>query len=250
MGIPLFQQWKNLGFTAYKQLRPAILLGVGWANYEEKKVPFYTRNLLQKVLSKDFQHSVRDEYTKLKLAEAGITNVINTGCPTMWNLTEDHCSTIKAQKSNEVVFTLTDYRVNEERDKKIIDVLVHNYEKVYFWPQGSGDYEYFLSLSNNPKIEIINSSLKSYDELLNSTEDIDYVGTRLHAGIRALQHKRRAIIVAVDNRAKEISKDTRLVVCDEKEIDSLDTMIASEIRYKLNINFEAINKWKSQFANL
>ena len=72
--------------------------------------PIYTLDFLLKILlSKTYLHSVRDEYTKDMLERIGIKNVINTGCPTMWSLTEEHCKQIPIKKSNSVVFTITDY---------------------------------------------------------------------------------------------------------------------------------------------
>ena len=72
-------------------------------------------------------------------------------------------------------------------------------------------YEYLMQLVQNIKInlEIISPNLRSFDFILEN-EDIDYVGTRLHAGIRAVQKSVRTFIVTIDNRAKEISKDIYL----------------------------------------
>ena len=49
-------------------------------------------------------------------------------------------------------------------------------------------------------------TLEAFDNLLESEIDLDYIGTRLHAGIRAIQKKRRSIIIGVDNRALEMQK--------------------------------------------
>lgn len=63
--------------------------------------------------------------------------------------------------------------------------------------------------------------MKGFDTVL-ANEDIDFVGTRLHGGIRALQKKKRSLIIAVDNRAIELGADTGLPVIDrsclEKEL--------------------------------
>ena len=58
---------------------------------------------------------------------------------------------------------------------------------------------------------IIPRDLEAYERRL-IQGNVDYVGTRLHAGIFALNHKVRSIIVAVDNRAIEIAKDTNLPI--------------------------------------
>lgn len=57
---------------------------------------------------------------------------------------------------------------------------------------------------------------------------MDFVGTRLHGGIRAMQHKQRAIIIEIDNRAKEIS---------------------SRFENDIQIPFDKVNQWKDQFKS-
>lgn len=83
------------------------------------------------------------------------------------------------------------------------------YEHIYFFAQnGVLDLDLFNNLKCEGKenVEIVIPSLEGYDLLLKS-DTVYFVGTRLHGGIRAMQHKQRAIIIEIDNRAKEISKD-------------------------------------------
>lgn len=128
-----FRQW-DIKIWNKKVIRDVVLLGVGWHQYS-KNANLYTKNLYRKILSSNYIHSVRDEYTKNKLEQIGIKNVINTGCPTLWKLTEEHCKEIPRNKAENVVCTLTDYRKDPEKDKKILSILKDNYQKVYFWPQ-------------------------------------------------------------------------------------------------------------------
>ena len=78
---------------------------------------------------------------------------INTSCATMWDLTKEHCAMIKKEKSDKVVFTITDYNKDIEKDTLMIDVLVSNYKKVYFWPQGIEDFNYFVEISKHNTIK-------------------------------------------------------------------------------------------------
>ena len=167
-------------------------------------------------------HSVRDSFTESQLKAVGINNVINTGCPTMWNLTPEHCKSISAVKSNAVVFTLTDYNQDLTSDLKLISALKYLYQDVYFWPQGSGDISYFESLPIDVvrEVKVLSPHLHSLNAILVSG-NIDYVGTRLHAGIRALQRKVRSLIIGIDNRAIEKSKDFGLPVLSRTDIDRL-----------------------------
>ncbi|WP_026572830.1 polysaccharide pyruvyl transferase family protein [Bacillus sp. UNC438CL73TsuS30] len=238
-------QW-NVNLFDALNFSNVILMGVGWQNYQQNP------NLLSKIfyknaLSRDYFHSVRDNYTKQKLNSIGVNNVYNTGCPTMWELTKDHCKMIPHRKGKNVVFTLTDYSVDPENDKKLIEILKRNYEKVYFWIQGSGDYKYVKTLSES--LHFIDPTLKSFDDLLESDEELDYIGTRLHAGIRAMQKKRRSIIIGIDNRALEKQKDFNINVINREEIIKLETYLNSEIFTNINLDIKAIEAWKRQFKN-
>lgn len=241
----LFRQW-DIRPSIYKFINPCILIGVGWWQYNND-MNRYTKLLYKKILSNKYLHSVRDSYTEKKLKDAGIKNVINTGCATMWSLTKEHCSKIPQEKANKVIFTLTDYRPDELNDNILIKILKKNYDEVFYWVQGSGDLDYIKKLKEFDKtIKIISPSLRKYDEVLEKYE-IDYIGTRLHGGIRALQKQRRTVIIGVDNRAEEKKKDFNLPVISRNNIEKLDNIINSNIVTDININLENIEKFKNQF---
>lgn len=225
------------------KVKDLILMGTGWGAYQEN-TNLYSKLLYKGLLNKKYIHSVRDSYTEKKLKSLGFENVINTGCPTMWNLTKEHCRNIPKQKAKSVVCTFTDYSKDYKNDKKLAEILHNNYDKVYCWIQGSNDLQYVNTLSN--KFIIVPPSLAKYDELLDNNE-IDYIGTRLHAGIRALQKKRRSIIVSIDNRAKEMGADFDLPIIERNEIDNLENVINNKLEININLNYDAINKWKEQF---
>lgn len=239
-----FKQW-HIGYPDIGFLRGAITIGAGWWQYNNKP-NLYTKILYRSILSKDYIHSVRDNYTVQMLQKVGITNVLNTGCATMWNLTPEHCAEIPTKKSHSVVFTLTDYNKNQETDQALIDLLCESYETVYFWPQGVGDYDYFGTLKSPKEIIMIPPNLKAYDELLEK-EDLDFVGTRLHGGVRALQKKKRTIIIAIDNRAKEKQKDFNLVCVERSDLSALRERIEGEWQTDIHIPLENIKRWKAQF---
>ena len=243
-----FKQWHINLFNA-KKLGPVVLIGVGW---QKDKMPFtpYTKMVYKTILSKTALHSVRDEYTKQMLEKMGFKNVINTGCPTIWSLTREKCASIPKSKQNNVVFTLTDYNRNKSVDKMIVDVLAQNYKKVYLWLQGVDDLDYARELGILESVITISPSLEAYDQILSSVDDLEYIGTRLHGGIRALQHGKRTMILAVDNRAIEKKKDFNIPVVerDKLTIDSLTELICSQRKTDIVIPEENIKKWKSQFG--
>ena len=240
-----YNQWK-IDMKDAKYLSDVCLLGVGWWQYQDTPNR-YTQKLLKAVLDNGHLHSVRDAYTEKQLRSIGITNVVNTACPTMWKLTKEHCKQIPQAKTNTVVTTLTSYAKNPELDKKMLEILCSQYEKVVLWLQASDDRTYLQELGMENRVEILAPSLRLYDRLLQE-EDIDYVGTRLHGGIRALNYKRRAIIIAVDNRAIEIGHDTGLPVIKREDIEgNLAEMIQSEFETEITLPEENIAKWKAQF---
>lgn len=239
----IFRQW-DINILNAKKLGPAILIGAGWWQYNNKPNA-YTKKVYKRILSTEYMHSVRDTYTEQMLRGMGFTNVICTACPTMWALTKEHCKEIPTDKAKNVMTTLTDYNQDREKDIRMLEILKENYETVYLWIQGGQDHEYFESLGVDGII-LVPPSLEKYDEVL-MAGDIDYVGSRLHGGIRALQKKVRTIILGVDNRAKEKHKDFNLKVIDREDVEMLPDLINSSFETDINIPIENINKWKSQF---
>ena len=206
---------------------------------------WYTKWIYKSILSKEYIHSVRDERTKKMLEGLGF-KAINTGCPTLWGFDEELCKQIPTKKSKDVVFTLTFYDKDMVKDQILIDTLIKNYDKLYFWVQGSEDYEYLRQLKNTENVIIVNPTLQSYKETLQKG-NIDYVGTRLHAGIYAMQQKVRSIILAIDNRARDMAETYNINTIDKNEIDKLEQKINSEFSTNINIDHEKIEKWKEQF---
>ena len=225
-----------------------ILMGVGFDSYNDKS-DYYTRSLLRYMLSSQYIHSVRDSYAEKCLKGMGFKNVLNTGCPTMWGLTPEHCTKISTKKSKDVVCTITDYSRDENNDKKMLEILIANYDHVYLWLQGSEDLEYVKKLGVMDKITIIENELSEYDKILKMS-DLDYVGTRLHAGIRALSAAHRSIIISIDNRAESISRDTGLPIVLRDEVsEKLENMINSEFETKIDLPWENITTWMNQFKD-
>ena len=239
-----YPQW-NINWFNCRPIEGSIGVGVGAGAGEKSN--WYTRKMYQRVLSHDYYHSVRDERTKRYVESLGL-KAINTGCVTMWKLTPEFCKSIPDQKSNKVVFTLTRRFDKDEKDQFLIDTLVENFEEVYFWPQGVWDYDYFKQFDHVDAIKVLPPSKDAYDQFLTQNET-DYVGTRLHGGIYAMRHGRRTIIIAIDERAREIHKGNHLNCIEKDEIDKLPSLINSTFETNVVMDFDAINKWKSQFQN-
>lgn len=240
-------QWK-IGLKELLAFRhKAVLLGVGWWQYQKNPVSAYSRFLYRNILSPSRLHAVRDSYTLQKLAGIGIHNVINTGCPTVWRLNETHCQQIDPVKKPLVVTTITDYMRDPAKDQQMLETLLREYQEVHVWLQGSKDRGYVQGLVEG--LRYIAPKLIAFDRFLEENE-CDYVGTRLHAGIRALQKKRRSIIIGIDNRALEMHKDIGLNVLERTKVDELSTYIHRKEPVVLRQDWEAIDRWKSQFKSL
>jgi len=235
-------RWNN-SLAGLLKLRDVWLLGVGWQSYDDNSNAL-GRWLYKRSLSNNALHSVRDGFTEAMLARHGVSNVVNTACPTMWGLNLHHVSRIPVKKADAAVFTLTDYSQDRNRDGTLLAAMRRNYREAYFWPQGFSDLKYLASLGADG-INVLPPGLAAFDRLLEA-RDIDYVGTRLHAGIRALQMGRRALILAVDNRAVEISRDSGIPVIAGPEIDELDAHIAGEREIRVSLPAENIEIWKEQ----
>jgi polysaccharide pyruvyl transferase WcaK-like protein len=250
-----YNQWKlqvpiRLAWSFRFPVNEVILMGVGWWQYQGAPTR-YTRAFYGRALSHRYMHSVRDSYTAQKMRRLGFDNVINTGCPTMWAL---NGLDVRARRGNaeNCLFTLTDYNKSPTVDNRMIGEILAAYPgRIYFYPQGSRDRDYIAELANyqknNGRITVVNRSVKDYVETL-TDNDIDYVGTRLHAGIKALQLAKNALIVSVDNRAAEISKDTGLPVISRDEIEKLSWWIEGRKMFDdIRMPIREIERWKRQF---
>ena len=238
-----YPQW-NVNIFNCKPLSGSVCVGVGAGAGEHTDA--YTTHLYRKILSHSYYHSVRDERSKRYVEDVLGLKAINTGCATMWALTPDFCAQIPAQKADNVVFTLTAKAKADPRDQLLIDTLKREYDRVSFWIQGDKDETYFNMFSNTDGIEVIPPHKAAYEAVL-MRNNIEYVGTRLHGGIYALRHKKRAIIISIDERARSISADTGLITIEKDTLDELPSLINSEFETRLNIPFNEIARWKAQF---
>lgn len=234
----LFKFKKKLDQLVALRPRKIILMGVGWWQYQEN-ITMLSTLLYKKILRSDCLHSVRDDYTKNKLNEIGITNVENTGCPTLWKL-----ESFDAPINDVAVITLTDYNQNIKRDKAFLRKVCDIFSTVKIWPQGVGDLDYLncvIDESKNQKIIKLRPNLESLAQAL--SDGSTYIGTRLHAGIMALQLKAPSYIIPIDNRAAEMSGCESLVLTNP---DLSDVLTSSRFNYIANKN-PAVDLFKGRF---
>jgi len=220
-----------------------ILMGCGWYQYQRGADP-YSAWLLRRVLSARHLHAVRDSYSLKGLARMGITNVVNTSCPTLWDLSSEITGRLPKTIAREVVTTVNTYIRDVEADRKLLQILAARYDKVHLWVQTHQDWDYAQDLL--PGIAPLAPSLAAFDAMLKTHPSLDYVGNRLHGGIRALQTGRRAIIIEVDNRATEMGRDFGLPTVARTDFGRLEGMIAKPLPIAVSPPLEANARWRGQ----
>jgi polysaccharide pyruvyl transferase WcaK-like protein len=253
--INVYNNWrydKTILRTIFSRRLNVITLGVGWGEYQNAP-GVYSRIFYKKRLHPSKVHSARDSYSTAQLEKTGL-KVINTGCPTTWLLNGTAANRKTSGAIRTCVFTLTDYSRDIQKDSKLMETLLENFEELAFFPQGSDDLDYVNSLktyrSNKNKIIILQRNLQAFKTALKKGEVL-YVGTRLHAGILALNLGVESLIISIDNRAREMANDIYLPVIERDQFDLLTKWIKGEKIFKqetIRIPLENIATWKKQFA--
>lgn len=221
-----------------------VLFGVGAIKDFETVQP-RQRRLLQRVLKTDAVHFVRDD-TALKLVKQCGLQVKNGSCPTLWSLNKP--LSFPTRNIDRAVFSLTYYRA-QSSDADFVAMMQERYSDLHFWAQQIEDIEYLQQFPGTRDIPIVAPNLRAYDAILQA-EDCDVIGSRLHGGIRALHHGRRSVVIAVDNRARDIGRETSLPVIAQADVVSkLDDMLSAEIRVDMSSLTNMRDAFFSQFAS-
>ncbi len=226
-------------------IRNIIGVGVGWRG--AGGADLYTRYMIKRLFSTEFSHSVRDAKATHTFADSGLVDTLHTGCPTLWKLASQPEGFIASTKARDCVVTFN-CRMPNMADRALARQLLRLYRKVYFWPQGIGDQGYGRDVLGDDAAYVA-PSLEAFDELLNSHDSLDYVGLRLHGGIRALQKGRRAIIVGIDHRARDMADGTGLPVIERSATESLAALVEDSWPTKIDVPLGNLNRWKNQFRH-
>jgi hypothetical protein len=232
---------KKRFFHFFPGFRNIITIGVGWSKYDQ--IPsFHTKVYYRNILSKENFHSM------------GLNKVINTGCPTIWSL-QNRLPLNFDHSYKTTLFTLTDYCRDEDNDNKLIEIILKNTDgKYYFFQQGPRDREYLESLSSYKKnaamFELLPYDYQIFTNFVNNTR-FNFIGTRLHSGIKCMQSNNPALIIGVDNRAIEMHKDFKLPVVKRGEHEKVLKWIGGDMIFlePLNIDKDAIQNWTNQFIS-
>ena len=228
--------------------KDAVLVGVGRSGNFDKMSNQYTKYLYRNSLSKKYIHSVRDDKTKEVIEKLGL-KAINTGCPTLWGFTPEICEKIPKEKADNVICSLSGHleQRQPQKDIELLKCLKCNYKKIYVWIQTAIDEDYFLSLIGaEKKGYTFIYSLNEYKRIL-QMESVDYIGTRLHGGIYALQNGVRTVIISIDERARGFAENNNIPILERDRINELEKIINNKIVTDIHVNRNAINCFISQF---
>lgn len=239
------RQWPVYSWNK-KLYSNSIMMGVG-TTYEDIHMDIFTKKMYCEILRKDIIHSVRDEKSKEMLESISGIKALNTGCPTLWKLTEEVCAKIPSGKGKNVIVSVSGYKsqLDCDADQKMIDIIEENYDTVYLWAQTTEDEKYFRTLKHSKDYKIL-YSVKQFQKCCENG-DVDYIGTRLHGGIYAMQNGVRSIIIEIDHRARGFRIDNNINTVDRKAISNLAEMINHDIKTDIHLNRNSITEWLSQF---
>jgi polysaccharide pyruvyl transferase WcaK-like protein len=91
------------------------------------------------------------------------------------------------------------------------------------------------------RTDVLPPGIASFEDALDDGDD--YVGTRLHAGIRALQRGNRATVVVIDNRAAELAADTGLPVIPRDPDEGSLELLTEPRQTRLHLPRQEIRAW-------
>lgn len=253
--VNIYNNWKfdrNFRDTLFSSRSEAIALGLGWGEYQGEP-NFQSRFFYKKRLSKTAIHSVRDHYSLSQFEKIGSLRAINTGCPSTWGLQATLVHRYQKTLPDVCLFTLTDYSASPAHDQALVEELLKHFKVLLYFPQGKGDKSYLKKLpvyqKNPTRFEFLEHDLNDFKKALKPGEII-YVGTRLHAGILALNQQIESLIIGIDNRALEMKKDIHLPVIERADLKGLSDWLQGKTIFdqqKIVLPLTEIAKWKEQF---
>ena len=239
----LNRQWPLTPRQINSLKHKTVFLGVGWWQYQRPPTRA-TRRLLRLLSHPDVPHALRDGYTAERVATMGVPSLM-TGCPTMWNL-HGVSTTLSPGPNTAVVTTLTDYHFDYEVDGAWLRCLRQAYDTILVVGMGPGDEPAFRKLPRLDGVQWAGYGREGLDRARSNT--VDYVGTRLHAGVYWLQQGGNSLVVAVDNRATEMGRDTGLPVVAREDLTALAGAITTPRKHEILLPERDIASWRDAWT--
>ena len=212
----------------------------------------YTRRLLELLFSGPWLHGVRDAFTADLLEDAGVSNFVVVGTPSLWDIGDGLGATIPRGKGGRAVFAADETFHDRVNDAITVRVLAQCYDSVAIWPLApNGPELYARELAERSgaedKVEVLEFGPHSLDLYL-AEPGTDYVGPNLEVGIRALKAHRRSLFLSVDDRSIGVIKLAHLPSIRRIEVsDILAECLLADFETRPVIPRKAIRAWLSQF---
>ncbi len=209
--------------------------------------------LLKLFFSGPWLHGVRDAFMADFLHQAGVSNFVVVGTPSLWDLGDEAIKKIPATKGERVLFVADENYRDPKNDLTALRRLGEAYREVAIWPRDELMSTYYAQKLEHAagledKVTILEPTVPALDFYL-ALEGTDYVGAALETGIRALKASRRTLILTGDDRS--------IGVCDLCSLpsmrrfavaDGLREWLAGTHEPEIAIPRADIARWKAQFA--
>jgi hypothetical protein len=220
-----------------------VITGAGWQN-DATQLSRENTPIMRRAFHRTALHAVRDQPAADNLAKLGLS-VLNASCPTLWALDAAATARIPASRAPEAVVTVTAYRNRPAEDAAFLRRVTESYRKVWFYPpmQSFISHRERIGFGDLPRIR---ATTAEYTRFF-AENDIDYIGSRLHGGIRALQTGKRSLILQADNRARDIAAHTGLPSVRLDDLAGIRAWIEAPAPTVLRLPETAIAAWKTQF---
>jgi hypothetical protein len=235
------RQWLVTPAVAASVWGKCVFVGVGWWQYQRPPCR-YSKWLIKGIADQGALHAARDGYTAQRLRDMGLRTAM-TSCPTMWGLPRE----LPQSRSTTALVTVTNYYRDKVVDSCWLSAVSSRYQRVVAVGMEAGDFNYLESIGflEIPNVAYAGTGLGTLDRALE--DEVEFVGTRLHAGIRSLGAGRRSLILGVDNRAKEIAVGTGLPVVPRIDLAGIRQWIEGPSASTLTLPTEAIEGWLEWF---
>lgn len=240
-----YPQWPIMPLER-RLYRDCIMMGVGLTK-DAKQPSLITKSIYSQIMRRDIIHSVREDNAKAVLEKIPGVKAINTGCPSLWPLDSEKCQRIPKGKAKNAIISVSGYgnQTNLVADQRLVEIVEKNYDKVYIWGQTTEDIAYFNRLRHTKDAQAV-YSLRQFGDIC-TNGNVDYIGTRLHGAVFAMQHDVRAINIIIDHRAREFNRINNINAVFRENIDELEDYINHDIVTNIRLNEEGIRNWLGQF---
>ncbi|WP_291297975.1 polysaccharide pyruvyl transferase family protein [Elioraea sp.] len=239
---PDWAQWR-LTLADSMFIDNLVIFGAGWQN-DVTQLNRENTKIMRRAFHRTALHAVRDKPAVDNLATLGL-RVVNASCPTLWALDAAATARIPVTRAPEAVVTVTAYRNRPAEDAAFLRLVTESYRKVWFYPQMEDDIPHLerIGFGHLPRIR---ATTAAFTRFLAENE-VDYIGSRLHGGIRALQTGKRSLILQVDNRARDIAAHTGLPSARLDDPAGIRRWIETPAPTVLRLPEAEIAAWKAQF---